>query len=640
MVKQLGSSISGAFKKWDHKEEGTVPRETMVSLLKGLGFGPDEIDRLLDSYFKRQVADSNGATPSIKYDDFVQWIVSVRANGGSTLLGSAPMTAKPPSKPQKKKFFIGANWKCSLEGPNEVDALVRQLNSLWVSKAGSLDDVELCLYPPYVFLDRVRDQLSAELCVGGQNAWDAAPGFASTGVVTADMLRDVGCSWVLLGHSDRRNVLGESDAYIAEKVAKCFASGLNVNLTIGEKLEDREAGRALDVLVMQLGAAAAGVPSDGWDRVVVAYEPVWAIGEGAQPCSPEETQRVHSALRGWLKEHVSEIAARSCRLVYTGSVNEGNAAQFAQLPDVDGFVVGRAGLDAEKLLSICSTLVERKAPERPQVKPKFWVGANWKCSIQTSQGADALVAQINEAWAQETGTLSDVELCLFPPYAYLDRVRRKLRGQLHVGSQNAWDAKPGFNSTGVISAEMLNSVGCKWVLLGHSDRRNVLLEADGLIAEKMARCLARGLSVNLTIGEKLEERQAGKAIETLLRQLEAGTTGVPADAWSRVAVSYEPVWAIGEGATPCSPEDAQAVHAALRGWVRDHAGDEAARQCRLIYTGSVSAESAAQYARLPDVDGFVVGRAGLDVAKLLSICKTLAAVKAEECAAADKLKGV
>merc|ERR1740121_1108309 len=152
-----------------------------------------------------------------------------------------------------------------------------------------LADVELCVFPPYVFLDSVRQQLRGEFQVGSQNAWDSAPGFMSTGVVTADMLHEVGCRWVLLGHSDRRNVLGENDAFIAEKVARCLKNGLCVNLTLGETLELRNAGKALETLQRQLSAAAAGVPADAWNRVVVAYEPFWATGEGATPCSPEET---------------------------------------------------------------------------------------------------------------------------------------------------------------------------------------------------------------------------------------------------------------------------------------------------------------------------------------------------------------
>lgn len=265
---------------------------------------------------------------------------------------------------RQKQLFVGANWKCSIESVDAADALVAKINDAWKANAGLLSHVEVCLYTPYVFLDRVRKKLNfATASVGSQNAWEAAPGFLSTGMVTANMLESVGCRWVLLGHSDRRNSLGETDTLIAEKVAKCLQAGLCVNLTIGETHKVREtvgADGATAVLLEQLAVAAAGIPTDAWDRVAVAYEPVWAIGDGAVPCSPEETQRILSALRTWIRDQAGSDAAENCRLLYTGSVNEANAEDYAKLSEVDGFVVGRAGLDAAKLSSICSTLAKVK----------------------------------------------------------------------------------------------------------------------------------------------------------------------------------------------------------------------------------------------------------------------------------------
>jgi triosephosphate isomerase len=236
--------------------------------------------------------------------------------------------------------------------------LVDDINAAWRAHGAALSALELCVFPPYVFLDRVRQQLLPEIAVGSQNAWDAVPGFKSTGVVTADMLSSIGCRWVLLGHSDRRNSLGETDSLIHDKVGKCLAGGLNVNLTIGETLEARNAGNAISTLIGQLSAAVAHVPHDSWDRIAVAYEPVWAIGEGAIPCSPEEAQNVLESLRAWISEHAGPESAAACRLLYTGSVSESNAVQYACLPDVDGFVVGRAGLDVAKLIPICMSLTK------------------------------------------------------------------------------------------------------------------------------------------------------------------------------------------------------------------------------------------------------------------------------------------
>lgn len=259
----------------------------------------------------------------------------------------------------QRKFFVGANWKCSLESNEAVEAILSQLASRW-NGAGP-PGVELCIFPPYVYLDRARQRLGKDIRVGSQNAWDAATGFSCTGAVTASMIRAVGGDWVMLGHSDRRNVLGEPDSLISEKVARCLSVGLSVNLTIGEKLEAREKGEEMTILQAQLGAVIEPVSAaNAWGRVVVAYEPVWAVGDGATPCSPEEAQRIHAGLRAWLQEKVGSAAANGCRFVYTGSVNEKNAADYAKLTDVDGFVVGRAGLDVEKLASICDTLVNCK----------------------------------------------------------------------------------------------------------------------------------------------------------------------------------------------------------------------------------------------------------------------------------------
>lgn len=263
-----------------------------------------------------------------------------------------------------KSLFVGCNWKGSLQDPQEVSKLIQDVNAKWDSKA--LQNVELCVFPPYVFIDSVRRELNLTLKVGSQNVWEAKDSLAlNTGSVSAKMLAGVGCKWVLLGHADRRNTLGETDALIASKVSKCLEAGLCVNLTIGDKAEVRAEGKADECLIEQLSAAAAGVPAESWDKLCVAYEPVWAVGEGAQPCSPEEAQRVLKMLRSWVTAHAGEAAGKAVRLVYTGSVNEANAESYAVLPDNNGFVVGRAGLDADKLMNICRTLAKGKADTSP-----------------------------------------------------------------------------------------------------------------------------------------------------------------------------------------------------------------------------------------------------------------------------------
>eukprot|EP00751_Fragilariopsis_kerguelensis_P008280 CAMPEP_0170796026 /NCGR_PEP_ID=MMETSP0733-20121128/24545_1 /TAXON_ID=186038 /ORGANISM="Fragilariopsis kerguelensis, Strain L26-C5" /LENGTH=285 /DNA_ID=CAMNT_0011146169 /DNA_START=45 /DNA_END=902 /DNA_ORIENTATION=- len=266
-----------------------------------------------------------------------------------------------------RTLFVATNWKCSIESPVETDKLVDSMNDEWAKLDVEIKNaVELSVHPPYVFLDRVRQKLDPAIAVGSQNVYDSNfPNKGNTAATTTTMLSNLSIQWILLGHSDRRNNLGEDDELLAEKATLAMKEGLGIVLTIGEKKDQREAGEALVVLQKQLGTVAAAIPNDEetWSRVVLAYEPVWAVGEGATPCAPEEAQRIHTALREYLRTTVSEEAAQACRITYTGSVNPENAEGYARLTNVDGFVVGRAGLDAKKLTSILTTLVETKKQE-------------------------------------------------------------------------------------------------------------------------------------------------------------------------------------------------------------------------------------------------------------------------------------
>jgi triosephosphate isomerase len=331
--------LIAAFKRWDAPDNGIIRAKDLAEVMRSIGISEDEVDKVLKCICTQE---------EVPYSNFVDWLcfpAACRSESKSTRRSTRPSC----------KRFVGANWKCSLESVVEVDKLISDMNAFWQANGDKMSELEICVFPPYVFLDRVRQQLHPEICVGSQNAWDAAPGFKSTGVVTAEMLHAVGCRWVLLGHSDRRNSLGETDSLIHDKVDKCLEGGLSVNLTIGETLEARNEGKAIETLIGQLSAAVANVPENAWNQIAIAYEPVWAIGEGATPCSPEETQSVLSSLRSWISENKGEACARACRLLYTGSVNEKNAKEYASLADVDGFVVGRAGLDVAKLATICTS---------------------------------------------------------------------------------------------------------------------------------------------------------------------------------------------------------------------------------------------------------------------------------------------
>eukprot|EP00929_Paragymnodinium_shiwhaense_P104442 TRINITY_DN6887_c0_g1_i2.p1 TRINITY_DN6887_c0_g1~~TRINITY_DN6887_c0_g1_i2.p1 ORF type:complete len:308 (+),score=31.30 TRINITY_DN6887_c0_g1_i2:50-925(+) len=273
------------------------------------------------------------------------------------------------SQQPQRQLFVGCNWKCSLEDVTAVDHLIGELNKSCTSEF--IDNVEVCVFPPYPYLQRVRRQLAGEMTIGAQSVWEASsPLSSTTGTVTGAMLKEAGCKWVLLGHADRRHALGETDDLIGEKVRRCLDAGLSVNLTVGDTGKERQAGLTDEVLVRQLTDAFKGVQIEDWSRIVIAYEPVWAVGAGAQPCEPKEAQRVLRLLRAWVgREHGSDASVR-CRVVYTGSVNESNAAEYACLPDNDGFVVGRAGLDALKLRDVCAALVRSKASSQVQFKVK------------------------------------------------------------------------------------------------------------------------------------------------------------------------------------------------------------------------------------------------------------------------------
>jgi len=219
--------------------------------------------------------------------------------------------------------------------------------------AGPLDpNTEVVVGVPGCYLQYVSDKLSATpLQVAAQNCYKAEKG-AFTGELAPAMIQDCGASWVIIGHSERRNVFGEQDDLIGEKVGFALKSGLSVIPCIGEKLEEREAGKTTEVCFRQLAAMLPHI-SD-WTKVVLAYEPVWAIGTG-KTATPEQAQEVHLAIRGWLEQNVSAEVAASTRILYGGSVTADNCKALAQCPDIDGSLVGGASLkkDFIQIVNAC-----------------------------------------------------------------------------------------------------------------------------------------------------------------------------------------------------------------------------------------------------------------------------------------------
>lgn len=225
----------------------------------------------------------------------------------------------------------------------------RLLDAL-LSALSSETSVEVLVCPPFVYLsDAVRALRGSALGVGAQNVCAEAAG-AYTGEVSAAMLRDVGCSHVIVGHSERRSLYGESDALVARKFAAAQARDLIPILCVGEQLAEREAGQTTEVVARQLDAVVELCGIEAFAQAVVAYEPVWAIGTG-RTASPQQAQEVHAFIRERLASRNATIAG-SLRVLYGGSVKAANAADLFGQPDVDGGLIGGASLLAEEFVSI------------------------------------------------------------------------------------------------------------------------------------------------------------------------------------------------------------------------------------------------------------------------------------------------
>jgi triosephosphate isomerase len=203
-----------------------------------------------------------------------------------------------------------------------------------------------------------------------------------------------------------------------------------------------------------------------------------------------------------------------------------------------------------------------------------------------------------------------VEVVVCPTFVALDAVRGALKGSnIALGAQNCYVKESGAY-TGELSPQMLLDVGCAWVIIGHSERRQIFREDDQLLNEKLKFALATGLKVMFCIGETLEERESGRMHDILTRQVTAGLMGLSAADFANVALAYEPVWAIGTGVT-ASPEQAEEAHAFVRGLVKDQFGDGVAQGLRIQYGGSVKGDNAAELLARPNVDGALVGGAAL-----------------------------
>ena len=248
-----------------------------------------------------------------------------------------------------RRKFIAGNWKMNTTR-SEAVVLARAV----AEGVGTGRGVDVAVCPPSVYLDAVGQVLAGTAVgLGGQNCYHAAKG-AFTGEVSAAMLRDVGCRYVIVGHSERRQLFHETDAEVNRKLLAALEAGLTPILCVGETLAQREAGQTFAVVRGQLAGSLAGLSAEPMARVVIAYEPVWAIGTGVV-ATPTQAEEVHADLRRWLAERYNPKVAAEVRIQYGGSVTAENAFSLLSQPNIDGALVGGASLKAESFLAIVAS---------------------------------------------------------------------------------------------------------------------------------------------------------------------------------------------------------------------------------------------------------------------------------------------
>ncbi|MDB6051093.1 MAG: tpiA [Pseudomonas sp.] len=242
--------------------------------------------------------------------------------------------------------MVAGNWK--MHGTRaSVAELTKGLRNL-VLPSG----VDVAVFPPFLYINQVIDGLNGKsIAVGAQNSAAESSQGALTGEIAPSQLADAGCTLVLIGHSERRQILGEHDELLNRKFAAAQACGLTPVLCVGETLEQRDAGKTLEVVGRQLGSIIEALGVGAFVNAVIAYEPVWAIGTGLT-ASPQQAQEVHAAIRAQLAAENAEVA-QGVRLLYGGSVKAANAAELFGMPDIDGGLIGGASLNADEFGAIC-----------------------------------------------------------------------------------------------------------------------------------------------------------------------------------------------------------------------------------------------------------------------------------------------
>ncbi|GHT11070.1 triosephosphate isomerase [Planctomycetales bacterium] len=245
-----------------------------------------------------------------------------------------------------RKIFIAGNWKMNLT----LAASLELAEGLKQKTAGNTT-VDIAVCPPSIYVQPVAAVLKgSNIGVGAQNVYFEKNG-AFTGEISTEMVKDTGAKYVILGHSERRNILGESSEQVNLKTHAVLAAGLIPIVCVGELLKEREAGLTEQVVRRQFDGSFSGVSADDMKKSVIAYEPVWAIGTG-KVATPEQAEEVHAAIRKMVETKYGKDVAEAVRIQYGGSVNDKNAKEILAKPNVDGALVGGASLKVEPFLGI------------------------------------------------------------------------------------------------------------------------------------------------------------------------------------------------------------------------------------------------------------------------------------------------
>jgi triosephosphate isomerase len=288
------------------------------------------------------------------YSDNLMIVATAAALGaGMTYFVSSSMKSKkgrpagsaaPAGKDCGRRYLIGGNWKCNGLMESNVER-VKMLNGCGPIPA----NVDVVLTVPYIHIPMLLESLRSDIEVGAQNSGNFCKDGAYTGETGPVQLKDIGCTWVIIGHSERREgfgMVGEPVELCAEKAKCAIDSGLKVMFCIGEQKEERESGVTMKVCAAQLEPLKKALTPEDWSKVALAYEPVWAIGTGLT-ATPEMAQETHKSVRKWVADNVSPAIAKAVRIQYGGSMKGANAKDLLAQPDIDGGLIGGASLKAD-----------------------------------------------------------------------------------------------------------------------------------------------------------------------------------------------------------------------------------------------------------------------------------------------------